>query len=154
MKGGHNMTGRADMTAWPRKEPKSAVCAMCGEQVPTVVIMDPNRFPDNGLNDTLDVCDECKEFVEAGVGDSYRRMGLEIADKHNIPVSDALLPEMPMAEELKKYGTLVGKSKNDYKMYQYRGCYYTLIKKDKTTTEIRKIDGIPENAKPVKLKVK
>ena len=143
-----------DMTAWPRREPKSAVCLMCGEQVPTVVIMDPNRFPGNGPNDTLDVCDECKEFVEAGVGDSYRRMGLEIADKHNIPVSDALLPEMPMAEELKKYGKMVGKSGEGYKMYLYRGNCYTMTRKDKTTTVITKVEGMTESKVKTGIKVR
>lgn len=49
------------------------VCEMCGEKPPTIVILDPNVFPENNYekrDDFWDVCQECKEFIEWGMGKS------------------------------------------------------------------------------------
>jgi len=51
-------------------EPKEELCVCCGENAPTKVILDPNKFPRNDpteREDTWDVCDECHKFVVAGL---------------------------------------------------------------------------------------
>ena len=61
------------------KVKKDHKCDMCGEEPATIVILDPNKFPDNEIgdrNDTWDVCSACKGFAEQGITDSYALMAL------------------------------------------------------------------------------
>jgi hypothetical protein len=53
-------------------------CVSCGCDSATKVILDPNKFPNNGEKDTWDVCEECKYFIERLMGQYYKEMAERI----------------------------------------------------------------------------
>lgn len=62
---------KPDMESEHRPVKENHICDMCGEQPAELVILNPNRFPDNDWDvnsDYWDVCNECNEFISWGMG--------------------------------------------------------------------------------------
>lgn len=80
-----------DLKVTQFKVKKNLTCDMCGEEKATLVIMDPNKFPDNDLSkreDYLDVCEGCREFVNVAVSDEYKLMACRTLVKGGMKVED------------------------------------------------------------------
>lgn len=97
------------------KKPRSnrTICIMCGEKPENgklVVIMDPNKFPANEEEDTWDVCERCRDFVNKGTSMSLEIMtksllGEEI-DNDAIREKYGFTTEKPAQESLAKEKTI------------------------------------------------
>jgi len=56
------------------KKPKSAKCVACNENDAEVVILDPNKFPENEDDDTWDVCKPCRNWINSTLSDEGKKV--------------------------------------------------------------------------------
>lgn len=71
--GGRYRPPKVDLSVGYREVTKP-VCEMCGMKKPATVIMNPNVFPGNDDSKPehfWDVCNGCKDFVNASMAQSY-----------------------------------------------------------------------------------